>query len=147
MSASIKVKDNSHIWWLIIPLCMLLIVFIAMSNVVSGYLTAFVITLLIYTIYLTLYVRYLIKNERTYAIDADEKGVRIRKYGYFNWFDVTQIVTDTKTVRNMNSRYEERYIIFKLRVHPYSIRLIATSYDDDYLELANKLRIMGKLNG
>lgn len=146
MSASIKVKDNSHMWWLIISLCMLPVVFIAMSNLVSGYLIGFIITVLIYTIHLTLYVRYLIRNERTYAIEADEKGIKIRKYGYFNWFDVAQIVTDTKTVRTMNSRYEERYLVFKLLVQPYYIRLIATSYDENYLELAEKLRRLGNLN-
>lgn len=146
MPETLKVKDYSNIYWLIVPFCMFPLVFMGIASIVSNnYLIAFIVTFIIYGTYLTLFIRNLIKNENVYAIVANETEVSFIKQGTFKWNEISSIKTYTKIVSGGRSRYEEKYIQVNL-MNESNFSIEVSSFDYNYKEIAEKLRKLGKIN-
>ncbi|WP_207534460.1 hypothetical protein [Desertivirga arenae] len=140
---TLKVKDTNILVVLIIPFCLFPIVFFGVSYVFSlDFILTFIIVFVGYSIFFIWFVKTLRKVEDDYAIEADQEGLYLEKFGKFKWDEISSIESFRK--RLLHKRYEERC----LRIMFYnrsSITINAHSFDMSVEEIAERLSIIGNV--
>jgi len=129
---------------LVITFSILPLVFMIISvNVSDNYIVGFIITLVLYAIFLSWYLRDLSKREDDYAIIADTNGITFNTLGTFKWNEISSIEAFRK-INWFRGFYEEKYLRINF-VNNNSSIIKVSSYDLGLEELVSELRSVGGL--
>ncbi|MCC6370462.1 MAG: hypothetical protein IT236_05590 [Bacteroidia bacterium] len=133
----LKIKDTSFIMTLIVVFCIFPIVFFLLASALyDNYILSAVITVLIYSVYFTFFIRRLKRDEDVYALTASYETITLRKHGTFHWDEISIIETFSEIP--FGRRSPHKYIKFVFS-NANDIILDASNYDIDYEELKSKL--------
>jgi hypothetical protein len=147
--ATLKVKDYTYSYTLIVVCCTFPLFLIILANCVDqNYLLAFLITLVIYTTAFIYFVKYLQRTEDEYLIFADEQRVTFLKKGTYQWADVKSVAAFNKVQRDgfagTGTRYEAKFITVNL-TNGKSLTIEVSNCDYENQDIARKLKEIGKL--
>lgn len=139
MTNKIQVKDTTSYGILFFLIAMFPVIFL-ISSFNCGYVWGAIITFLVYSLIVLVFVKY--NKTDKYAIEANEDEITISKYGTYKWEQISKI----KSVRELNMLTLQRrlYLRFYL-TQGKIISLDSSNFDMFGEELAQKLRELGKL--
>lgn len=142
-TGKLKVKDNSILVILIISLCLFPIVFFGVSYLFNlGFITTFIVVFVAYSIFFVWFVKRLRKAEDEYAIEADQQGLYLEKFGKFAWEEVSSIESFRKRL------FQRRYKEWCLRITFYNrspVMIDVKSFDMSAQEIAERLSVLGNV--
>jgi len=138
-----KVKDYTSTYGLVIICCSFPVGFGVIAFIFKGdLLLAFLITVVIYAIVLTFYIKYLNRKQEEYLISAGQEDVAFLKYGVFKWSEIESI--EALSQRLLGGRREYKYIKVQL-VDDKFFTVAIENCDYEYDVIAEKLNKIGRL--
>jgi len=144
MVAQIKVKDNGNLGFIIIPICLFPLFFLAASGIFSlDYLKAFIVIVIIFIIYMVFAVKFLKGQEDVYAIIADENEITIRNIGKYEWREIESIKSERTSLFSYD-RNKNKFLNVILN-NGKKIRINATNFDYPIEELETIFNSLGNL--